>query len=69
MPEYRAPSASARYWCPYNEGTPNSPERRVAIARKIVECAEALGIPRQDVIIDKEGDAFGEKRSWVKGME
>ncbi|GAI78410.1 unnamed protein product, partial [marine sediment metagenome] len=35
-----------------NEGIPNSPERRVAIAHKIVERAETLGIPRQDVIID-----------------
>ena len=35
-----------------NEGIPNSPEQRVAIAHKIVERAEALGIPRQDVIID-----------------
>ena len=35
-----------------DEGIPNSPERRVAIAHKIVERAEALGIPRQDVIID-----------------
>jgi len=35
-----------------DEGIPNSPERRVAIAYKIVERAEASGIPRQDVIID-----------------
>lgn len=35
-----------------DEGIPDSPERRVAIAHKIVERAEALGIPRQDVIID-----------------
>lgn len=35
-----------------DEGIPNSPERRIAIAHKIVEHAEALGIPRQDVIID-----------------
>ena len=35
-----------------DEGIPNSPERRVAIAHKIIERAEALGIPRQDVIID-----------------
>lgn len=35
-----------------DEGIPNSPERRVSIAHKIVERAEALGIPRQDVIID-----------------
>jgi len=35
-----------------DEGIPNSLERRVVIAHKIVERAEALGIPRQDVIID-----------------
>jgi len=35
-----------------NEGIPENPERRVAIAYKIVERAEAEGIPREDVIID-----------------
>ena len=35
-----------------DEGIPNDPDRRVAIARKIVEQAEALGIPREDIIID-----------------
>ena len=35
-----------------DEGIPNSPERRVAIAHKIVERAEALGISPHDVIID-----------------
>ena len=35
-----------------NEGIPNNSERRVAIAHKIVERAEAMGIPRADVIID-----------------
>lgn len=35
-----------------DEGIPNNPERRVAIAHKIVESAEACGIPREDVIID-----------------
>jgi 5-methyltetrahydrofolate--homocysteine methyltransferase len=34
------------------EGIPDHSERRVAIARKILERAEALGIPREDVIID-----------------
>lgn len=34
------------------EGIPNNPERRLAIARKIVDHAEAIGIPRQDIIID-----------------
>ncbi|MBC7237354.1 MAG: dihydropteroate synthase, partial [Chloroflexi bacterium] len=35
-----------------DDGIPADPERRVAIAKKIVERAEALGIPRQDVLID-----------------
>ncbi len=35
-----------------DEGIPNDVERRVAIAHKIVERAEKLGIAREDVIID-----------------
>ena len=35
-----------------DEGIPNDPERRAAIAHKIVERAEASGIPREDIIID-----------------
>jgi 5-methyltetrahydrofolate--homocysteine methyltransferase len=35
-----------------DEGIPNTSERRLAVARKIVGRAEALGIPREDVIID-----------------
>jgi 5-methyltetrahydrofolate--homocysteine methyltransferase len=35
-----------------DEGIPNDADRRVSIARKIVERAEALGIPREAVIID-----------------
>ncbi len=35
-----------------DEGIPNDTGRRVAIAHKILERAEAMGIPRQDVIID-----------------
>ncbi len=35
-----------------DEGIPKNSERRVAIARKIVERAEAMGIPREDIIID-----------------
>ncbi len=35
-----------------DDGIPTSSERRVAIAHKIIARAEALGIPRQDVIID-----------------
>ena len=35
-----------------DEGTTNDSERRVAIAHKIVERAEAVGIQREDIIID-----------------
>jgi len=35
-----------------DEGIPKNAERRVSIARKIVERAEAAGIARQDIIID-----------------
>ncbi len=35
-----------------DEGIPQDSERRLAIARKIIERAEAMGIPREDVIID-----------------
>ena len=35
-----------------DEGIPNNPERRLAIAHKIVDRAQAVGIPPQDVIID-----------------
>ena len=35
-----------------DEGIPKEPGKRVAIAHKIVERAESLGIPREDVIID-----------------
>ncbi len=35
-----------------DEGIPMDPDRRVAIAHKIVDRAEALGIPREDIIID-----------------
>ena len=35
-----------------DEGIPNTPEKRLAVAKKIVERAEKLGIPREDIIID-----------------
>jgi 5-methyltetrahydrofolate--homocysteine methyltransferase len=39
--------------CMDDEGVPeNDPDRRVAIAKKIVSRAESLGIPREDVLID-----------------
>ena len=35
-----------------DSGIPKSAEKRLAIARRIVESAEQIGIPREDVIID-----------------
>jgi 5-methyltetrahydrofolate--homocysteine methyltransferase len=35
-----------------DEGIPPTPEKRLAVARKIVERAEGLGIPREDIAID-----------------
>jgi 5-methyltetrahydrofolate--homocysteine methyltransferase len=35
-----------------DEGIPTDAERRVQIARKIIQRAESLGIPREDVIVD-----------------
>jgi 5-methyltetrahydrofolate--homocysteine methyltransferase len=35
-----------------DDGIPPTPEKRLVVAHKIVERAEALGIPREDVIID-----------------
>lgn len=34
------------------DGIPPTPEKRLAVARKIIERAEALGIPHEDVVID-----------------
>jgi len=38
--------------CMDDAGIPEDPEQRLAVAKKIVERAEALGIPRSDVVID-----------------
>lgn len=42
-----------------DEGIPQSAERRVSIARKIVDRAEKMGIPREDIIIDVETFSVG----------
>jgi len=42
-----------------DEGIPKDAERRVAIAYKIVERAEAFGIPREDIVIDCLAFAVG----------
>ncbi len=35
-----------------DEGIPPTPERRLAVANKIVKRAEKMGIPREDIVID-----------------
>lgn len=42
-----------------DEGIPKSAERRVSIARRIVERAEAAGIAREDIVIDCLAFAVG----------
>ncbi len=38
--------------CMDDAGIPGEPERRLAVARKIVERAAGMGIPREDLLID-----------------
>ena len=38
--------------CMDDDGIPETPEKRLAVAKKIVERAEELGIPREDILID-----------------
>jgi 5-methyltetrahydrofolate--homocysteine methyltransferase len=35
-----------------DDGIPEEPERRLAVAKTIVERAAALGIPKEDIVID-----------------
>ncbi|MHB8092281.1 MAG: dihydropteroate synthase [Syntrophales bacterium] len=42
-----------------DEGIPQNTERRVSIAHKIVERAEKMGIPREDILIDVETFSVG----------
>ncbi len=42
-----------------DEGIPRDADRRVEIARKIVESAEKAGVPREDVVIDVLAFAIG----------
>jgi len=53
--------------CMDDEGIPSTPERRLEVARKIVERAEAMGIPREDVVIDCLALTMGAdpKAGWV----
>jgi 5-methyltetrahydrofolate--homocysteine methyltransferase len=53
-----------------DEGIPKNAERRIAIARKIVEKVEQAGIPREDVVIDVLAFAIGaESKSGLDVLE
>jgi 5-methyltetrahydrofolate--homocysteine methyltransferase len=53
--------------CMDDEGIPGTPEKRLAVARKIVERAEKHGIPRENVLIDCLALTVGadSKAGWV----
>jgi 5-methyltetrahydrofolate--homocysteine methyltransferase len=42
-----------------DEGIPKSAERRIAVAHKIIEAAEKIGLPREDIIIDVMAYSIG----------
>jgi 5-methyltetrahydrofolate--homocysteine methyltransferase len=51
-----------------DEGIPHDAERRLAVAKKIVERAEAAGIPREDIIIDCLSLAVGADMTAGSGV-
>jgi 5-methyltetrahydrofolate--homocysteine methyltransferase len=52
LPLVRESGSAVVAMCMNEDGIPSSAEERLAIARRIVERAEALGIAREDVIVD-----------------
>lgn len=53
--------------CMDDDGIPETPEDRLAVAKKIIDRAEALGIPREDVVIDCLALTMGSdsKAGWI----
>lgn len=53
--------------CMDKDGIPPTPEKRLAVAKKIVERAEKHGIPREDILIDGLALTVGadSKAAWV----
>lgn len=53
--------------CMDDDGIPTEPERRLEVAKKIVQRAESAGIPREDVVIDCLALTMGadSKAGWV----
>ena len=52
LPLVKRHGAAVVAMCMDEEGIPNDSDARLAIARRIVEAAEAMGIPREDIIVD-----------------
>jgi len=50
-----------------DEGIPDTPEKRLRIAQKIIERAEGYGIPREDILIDCLALTVGadSKAGWI----
>jgi len=53
--------------CMDDDGIPATPEERLAVAKKIVERAAGLGIPREDILIDCLALTVGadSKAGWI----
>jgi 5-methyltetrahydrofolate--homocysteine methyltransferase len=53
--------------CMDKDGIPPTPEKRLAVAKKIVERAEKHGIPREDILIDCLALTVGadSKAAWI----
>ena len=53
--------------CMDDDGIPSTAEKRLTVAKKIVERAEQLGIPREDILIDCLALTVGadSKAGWV----
>jgi 5-methyltetrahydrofolate--homocysteine methyltransferase len=53
--------------CMDDDGIPETPEKRLAVAQKIVERAEKHGIPREDILIDCLALTVGadSKAGWI----
>lgn len=53
--------------CMDDDGIPETPEARLAVAKKIIKRAEGLGIPREDILIDCLALTVGadSKAGWI----
>lgn len=52
LPIVKEHNAAVIGLCMDDDGIPDTPEERLAVARKIIERADSLGIPLEDIVID-----------------